>query len=137
MTLLPHKLAEVCVEKLSGRSKLAKQLAFCPHPQILLVLSVYLRVYRIDEVLLVYHYVMEIHTPVQLREVVISSPTIGNDVGARQTPLLDQWLQCLCCSVGHNFFFFRVPPSFNMLKIQAGEQEKSEIYIYIYIYIYI
>ena len=35
------------------------------------------------------------------------------------------------------FFFFRVPPSFNMLKIQAGEQEKSEIYIYVYIYIYI
>ena len=76
-------------------------LAFCPHPQILHVLSVYLRVY-IDEVLLVYHYVTKIHTPVQLRQVVISSPTIGNDVGARETPLLDQWLQCLCCSVGHN-----------------------------------
>ena len=28
------------------------------------------------------------------------------------------------------FFFFRIPPSFNMLKIQAGEQEKLEIYIY-------
>ena len=33
------------------------------------------------------------------------------------------------------FFFFRVPPSFNMLKIQAGEQEKNQKYIYIYIYI--
>ena len=28
-------------------------------------------------------------------------------------------------------FFFRIPPSFNMLKIQAGEQEKSE-YIYFF-----
>ena len=35
------------------------------------------------------------------------------------------------------FFFFRVPPSFNMLKIQAGEQEKNQKYIYIYMYIYI
>ena len=32
--------------------------------------------------------------------------------------------------------FFRVPPSFNMLKIQAGEQEKSEIYIYMYIFFF-
>ena len=42
---------------------------------------------------------MEIHTPGQLREVVVRSQTIRNDVGARETPLLDQWHQCLCCSV--------------------------------------
>ena len=34
-------------------------------------------------------------------------------------------------SLRPEFFFFRIPPSLNMLRIQAGEQEKSEILFFL------
>ena len=35
-------------------------------------------------------------------------------------------------SFSSHLFFFQIPPSLNMLRIQAGEQEKSEIYIFFF-----
>ena len=38
----------------------------------------------------------------------------------------------LCKSICLYVFFFRIPLSLNMLRIQAGKEEKSEIYIYFF-----
>ena len=101
MVLLPHEFTYVSVKELSCGAELVTQLAFSTSrgsqsfwcvaqdvgdPQS----SVGGQLHRGDT------------PPLQLCQVLVHSPTIRYNVGARETPLLDNWHQCLYCPVWHN-----------------------------------
>ena len=89
VSLLPHEFFQVCGKQGSGRSELSAELALRAHPQVLNVLCVDLRVVRVHEVHLMDDDVMEEHTSIELRDVLVRCPTVRDDVGAREAPLLD------------------------------------------------
>ena len=102
VSLLPHEFFQVCGKQGSGRSELSAELALHAHPQVLNVLCVDLRVVRVHEVHLMDDDVMEEHPSIELRDVLVRCPTVRDDVGAREAPLLDDGQQGLGSSVGHH-----------------------------------
>ena len=102
VSLLPHEFFQVCGKQGSGRSELSAELALRAHPQVLNVLCVDLRVVRVHEVHLMDDDVMEEHPSIELRDVLVRCPTVRDDVGAREAPLLDDGQQGLGSSVGHH-----------------------------------
>ena len=89
VSLLPHEFFQVCGKQGSGRSELSAELALRAHPQVLNVLCVNLRVVRVHKVHLMDDDVMEEHPSIELRDVLVRCPTVRDDVGAREAPLLD------------------------------------------------
>ena len=81
----------------SGRSELTKKLPFRPHPEVFHILRVDVRVDWVNKMLLVNYNVVEIHTSVQLTNVVICPPAVGHDVCARKAPL-----SCRCRSIAYH-----------------------------------
>ena len=101
MSFTPYKFMKVRHEQRLGCPKLSTQFTLNTHPKVFNVLGVDGVIIRIHKMLMMDDDIMSVNSMVDVFDLSISRPTIGNNMGSRQNILHNCLFQSHCSTIQH------------------------------------